>query len=716
MMLAASAMGDMRIESILNDSRFDRLFRGEANCALQLWVLQRKQDEEIESRLLYGRLLPYSMSKGTWSAPREDRYAPDTGTQVVRISAYLRASEADTAVRMLAAGDSIGAVRVAVGHGCSERFGRFDHIQLFAEPVFRPAMMMPMRDYNPSGGPASPHQSAAAFSASVTSIDKVGLFDFPNANPAKIATSAVSHLNDEIGSRFADADAWRLGDLEILAFPALDALEQHLVSVEVGAEGVEINFLGDQWPADTEVRVRIKLLNDESLVHDQSVELGALGTARQRVIPLAPEDGRFGMADAFELDILAKRPGATSFEWFTTEGAYLVRSVNGSVGFPQGTHLVESDWLDKGVAPASKKRLAGVREIQRERMAGGFAVGDRKADPWVPLNRALTARIKHLVPPRSDGRFFHRLHETGGTGRLALAEWLQGFLSEHQGQQIAWFDPYMEDAGIVLLAQHAPAGANCIVFTTARRKKLEIGFASRMREKLCSLLCDSVPTTQQDDRTHNLVAACTRLAPILAGTHLRVVAMDPEKLHDRMILVRTNGMEPVVGYHLSNSIQRATENYPLLITPIPADTLKAVFEYMDALLLKTHAAGDGALRFLFDSQTAPTSRPERKHVYEIEGADAVLAWWLDTPDLAGCTQHELRARLEAIGVLEGGSLRGKQFEEVPEKFWSEPAGWGDDFAARWRALGEVLAWSHSGDSLRSAGAALSAALSARSLS
>ena len=39
------------------------------------------------------------------------------------------------------------------------------------------------------------------------------------------------------------------------------------------------------------------------------------------------------------------------------------------------------------------------------------------------------------------------------------------------------------------------------------------------------------------------------------------------------------------GYHLSNSIQRATVNDPLLVTPIPTDLLDKVDEYVSSLIL-----------------------------------------------------------------------------------------------------------------------------------
>ena len=49
-------------------------------------------------------------------------------------------------------------------------------------------------------------------------------------------------------------------------------------------------------------------------------------------------------------------------------------------------------------------------------------------------------------------------------------------------------------------------------------------------------------------------------------------------LHDRYIIVYSLKSEPK-GFHLSNSIQNAAQNYPLLITPIPLDVLRSIEKY-----------------------------------------------------------------------------------------------------------------------------------------
>ena len=54
--------------------------------------------------------------------------------------------------------------------------------------------------------------------------------------------------------------------------------------------------------------------------------------------------------------------------------------------------------------------------------------------------------------------------------------------------------------------------------------------------------------------------------------------------HDRYILLTDASGVAYKGFHLSNSIQGATRNEPLLVTPIPKDILPDVLDYVEGLI------------------------------------------------------------------------------------------------------------------------------------
>ena len=98
----------------------------------------------------------------------------------------------------------------------------------------------------------------------------------------------------------------------------------------------------------------------------------------------------------------------------------------------------------------------------------------------------------------------------------------------------AWFDPFMEDVGINLINKFGFKSGNYLIFTSK--------------------------SNEGQDRVNNLVQQCELWIEAIGSVNLKVVEID--KLHDRMLLVRDKNGLPLEGYHLSNSIQRANENFP----------------------------------------------------------------------------------------------------------------------------------------------------------
>ena len=70
---------------------------------------------------------------------------------------------------------------------------------------------------------------------------------------------------------------------------------------------------------------------------------------------------------------------------------------------------------------------------------------------------------------KSDGRFFDRLSDSSGLGRLEFVEWIKDLLVKNQNHQVLIFDPYFEDAGIGLIVPNAGDQGDYIVFKTRPR-------------------------------------------------------------------------------------------------------------------------------------------------------------------------------------------------------------------------------------------------------
>ena len=121
--------------------------------------------------------------------------------------------------------------------------------------------------------------------------------------------------------------------------------------------------------------------------------------------------------------------------------------------------------------------------------------------------------------------------------------------------------------GIGLIVPNAGDQGDYIVFTTLPK--------TPKQEPWCTLLLRFMKNlwTQESsplvkNRINNLLSSCDQLKPLLKRVRLRVYGLKDGAFHDRYILIVGKDGLPVSGFNLSNSIQKANENYPLLITPI----------------------------------------------------------------------------------------------------------------------------------------------------
>ncbi|MCL2658079.1 MAG: VPA1262 family protein [Betaproteobacteria bacterium] len=155
---------------------------------------------------------------------------------------------------------------------------------------------------------------------------------------------------------------------------------------------------------------------------------------------------------------------------------------------------------------------------------------------------------------------------------------------------------------------------------------------------------------------------------------------------------------------MSNSFQKAAENFPLLVTPIPADVLLKVEQYKSGLVQEaaaTQTEGEtenSAMRLLFDSTallTAPR-RFEPLRFLEKTKAGDVLSVWVSEPSLQGLSGDLLKERMVELDLLKDDSL------VLPETVGlrnclDKQAGDFTDFTETWEVLGEVLAHSRTED-------------------
>lgn len=686
------------LDDLLNDKRLARLFsRDGCNCALQLWILQIKSDQTIENRIVYGRLLPYRYFNQNWSSTDDDIFDTfgQVQAQVIRLNLYLKSDCCEDLLRQLSIGRSISETSEELKLGLSEKLkARFGATALSTDKlVYRPVVYLINRDANDRKSPSSPHGGAGAYSASISQTDKGALFRLTQDYDVALTASVVNHLNADTGMDFGGTDTARFGDIELLVFPTLDDLERPLLNVSWTdlSRTLVVQFNSMQLQQFSGFQFRLSISNGGQIDYSE------IATAERN------EEGLFECK--FDInDQLRARTDSTELEIFGFQDDHYragtlccrwrvgyIREVNiqGNIA-SASSNPVKFDWLENTTRTSMRPRVNEVLTINRGKMGFTNHIGGREADPWIPPNRNLTSLFERLHPPKSEGRFFQRWSQGDGDGRLQFVEWFKSLLDKYQQHQIVIFDPYFDTAGLDLILRFARQNANYIVFTSLPKPPKEDETNPGDTDK---------PTP---DRINNLVANCEQSSHRLKNIKLRIYGLKNGRLHDRYILVVGSDKLPVAGFNLSNSLQKAAEHYPLLITPIPADTLLDVENYKSDLVKEAHQSSTPesenenlSMRLLFNSMGAPTvpRRYEPLRFLEKTLAGDVLSELTGESSLKGLSGDRLKEKLSALKLIMNDSLALPETADLSNflKLQGEDF---EDFTTTWEVLGDVLAHSH----------------------
>jgi hypothetical protein len=678
-----------------------RLFAaGEMPCACQFWMLRFASSEkgaDSQNRFVYARLLPYSRLQAEWHGSYNNDYESIgvDRVQLQRLTVFITSSQAKGLVEGLYGGVSLRAVSanvgIAFGSSLDKKLG---DVTIDGSMYVRPVSYLLNRySYDPHLR-LSPHGDAGAYGGAIGVVDKRAIFqNLASQYDPGLADFVLRALADETGLDFRSRDSNRLGEIEALVFPSLNELEQHQFSAGWAPDSsrFEVTFEAARYSDATVFQAKVTFHSDGSLLTAFLPPPAKVGA-----------DGRVRIELALDPD-LRQRVGSVIVELFGSNGSsttarlcdrwqcHYIREIS----FNQ--HLIGPSaitpgfrWLEKGIASEDAKARARAVQASPSAPSTATIAPNRASEMWRVADQQVNQLLDAMLPPPSDGRFFKRMSETGGLGRLEFAEWFKKTLLARPFVELILFDPHFEDAGIGLLhASILPQRA--VTVLTSNRKS------------------DSDKDESGDPiRVERLIKACERLKKLSPSLHLRVGMFRPKDLHDRFMFTVTEDGQPGVGFHLSNSIQKANENFPLLITPIPADVLYQVHQYYLGLgeALQQDDKGDSAEnsarpRLIFDSRLEKTATLALKapdHLWNETGAGPVLAKALRQASFATLVGEDLRKAMESAGYIREG--RSHFPETLDLSAWVE--NWhletGDPLSA-WKIVCILLANSSYGDAI-----------------
>lgn len=682
------------LDTLFADFRLSNLFGDDDNITVsQIWVLEIERESSSELRFLYGRSLPSTYQSHNWSGTISKKVSLYDNCSVKTHALTLRTSTKKLKVFLehFVDGATLQEASQLAKLEINDKLARAVGESLFgSNPIARSVMHLPTRDYyQRQTSRLSPTSYCSVNSAAISPENKAEVFSIPEECDTMIARAACQVLDADTGLNFSKIDAWRLSDFEFICAPGLNAAEKCKYDISLKGEQSSLTLFEPLTQAPSDLLVIIKAYSDSS-IQSTYITNFSLNSSYPIHHSFKLEAFQNQASTAYTMEIYAVGVNTEHSALLLQTGNHFMRQMNSNIQLNESLRANEQfAWLDKKVPKKEKLRLETAKQVGRSTHHSRSQMSDFSADPWVPLNQLTQNKVRQLCPDKSDSQFFATLNNSNGMSRLDLQDWLKGIFEQHHNAKIAWVDPYMEDVGIELLNRLGTEDADYLIMTT---------------EKISN--DDSPKESGQPTRIDNLLARCSGWRNGYFGSvHLKVLTVPESKLHDRMILIRSTNGQPLAGYHLSNSVQRASENHPLLITPIPLDILPQVFEFIDQIIQSTlyqHDAAPSPARIIFNSaDIQPLEEEESKPLnhnpsfLEAPYAGRMIAWWLDDQQLCDLSGVVLMEQMSAKGYIKNGALDPNRFDALPAKFWREglPV---TDFHSAWDALSDVIAHSPAG--------------------
>ena len=259
-----------------------------------------------------------------------------------------------------------------------------------------------------------------------------------------------------------------------------------------------------------------------------------------------------------------KKTTTNKWEFFHQHSTSYIRSISFSMRPVSNFATIETKKtfdLKKNAPPILQEKIISQERVAFSGQFSNSIIEGRNQDPW----RNVICDTNELI--ETDRRFLNKSNNAlflpqGWNGSVAFIDWYKQ-LSEKFREigKIILVDPYADEEALLFLSRIGISGV-----------KFDI-------------LANSVVRTDPEAFKRNLLNS---LSNIIQKLHMVAVdyydIFDNKKLHDRYLILQDRQGKLLSGFHLSNSIQGANNNFPLLITEIPLDVLYEISDWLSSQL------------------------------------------------------------------------------------------------------------------------------------
>jgi hypothetical protein len=159
--------------------------------------------------------------------------------------------------------------------------------------------------------------------------------------------------------------------------------------------------------------------------------------------------------------------------------------------------------------------------------------------------------IERQYPEKSDSRFFPK----GWDGKVEFFEWLKEIPRKVRNlAELIIVDPFIDEEVLRFIPRFGKTDIHYLLIANTKARK------------------------ESEAKRHHLKNEFNKFFKTMKFMNVTVYDVKKEKqlIHDRYILLKDSEGWFVKGFHLSNSIQKASDNFPLLVTEIPRDAMKDI--------------------------------------------------------------------------------------------------------------------------------------------
>jgi hypothetical protein len=447
---------------------------------------------------------------------------------------------------------------------------------------------------------ASPSGKFPAFCISIFRLGKYELLeDFERGEIAEV----LSILSKETGLPFFGSDAPRFGNLDFFLFPTAmpngkprvtiknsKKSEAHALRISVSIEMPELN-------RPSEIITRCKGKNGGSTVFD------LCSVSQVLEIPITV-DFDVPNFDYTQITIWWKNSIGNNWSLWFEDSAYYVNEMLLNLGFSNTLGRLSSKWLREINSSKVKDRVEALEKIDIASHQSS-AINAESKNHWKNEAKKFKLSVKGLIPDESGSKFFVKGWDKLGHGKLQFAEWLRELTGIQGISKIYLIDPYFDTDGIEAIVRSRSSDVEFTVLTNSqipsdddREKDSTNDYSGgSWTEKLKALMVRlnnrinrRNKISSKMSRADRLKASCLKVDIFLKKLRFRLLDVrrngnsTNQIFHDRYIFLVNGVGVPAEAFHLSNSIQWSSRKFPLLITPIPEDTIDEVFDYVNNLL------------------------------------------------------------------------------------------------------------------------------------